>query len=141
MALTEAEYIAQIITELGDDAAGTLAINVPIYWGMRDTIADLALRYLIVKRDAIILLIGTLRKAVDLTSDGDTVKLSQQITNLRTLLELLDSELAGASSSSGASAAAGELSQTAPIMPPTGYNDSNAAVYRGSPYQSRRRRP
>jgi hypothetical protein len=139
--MTEAEYIALIITEIGDNVAGTLATNVPIYWSMRSAYADLALRYLIVKRDAIILMIGTLRKAVDVTSDGDTVKLSQQITNLRTLLELLDGELAGASSSSGASAAAGELTKAAPIMPPTGYNDSNAAVYRGSVYASRRRRP
>lgn len=140
MVLTEAEYQALIITEIGDDASTTLAINVPIYWSMRDGVADLALRYLYVKRDALLLMIGTLRGMVDVTSDGDSVKNSQQVTNLRLLLSLLDEQIAGATESGGASAAAGELTKTAPIMAPVGYNDSNAAIYRGSPYQARRRR-
>jgi hypothetical protein len=140
MALTEAEYQALIITEVGDDTTGTLATNVPVYWSMRDTIADLALRYLYVKRDAIILMMGKLRDLVDMSSGGDSIKLSQQITNLRTLLEVLESQLEQVSQTGGASAAAGQLTQTAPILPPPGAFDANSQDYRGNVYLNRRRR-
>lgn len=141
MALTEAEYQTLIITEIGDDDAGTLAATVPLYWSRRSGVADLESRYLVTKRDAIVLMLGTVRDLVDMSSGGDSVKLSQKLSNLRTLLELLDEQIAQAAGASGAAAAAGELTQTAPILPPTGSFDSNAGVYRGSPYQSRRRRP
>lgn len=141
MALTEAEYQALIITEIGDDDAATLATTVPLYWSRRSGVADLESRYQAVKRDALILMLGTVRGLVDMSSGGDSIKLSQKLTNLRTMLEILDEQIAQASGAAGASAAAGELTQTAPILPPTGSFDSNAGVYRGSPYQTRRRRP
>jgi hypothetical protein len=83
--VTEAEYIALVITELGDDTSGTLATNVPLYWTRRSVVTDLELRYLLVKRDAIDLLLGSLRDAIDRDSGGDSIKESQAFDHLLVL--------------------------------------------------------
>jgi hypothetical protein len=141
MTLTDEQYQQMIIAEVGDDAQHTLESAVPLYWDRRSGIADLELRYLIVKRDAIVLMLGRLRGSVDLTSGGDSAKMSQAFDHLLSMLAEVDDQIAQASGSAGAAAAAGELTQTAPIMPPFGsLVDANSAAYRGSPYQARRRR-
>ena len=140
MTLTDVQYQALIIVEVGDDAGSSLAFSVPLYWERHRGIADPELRYLDAKRDAIDLLLGPAKDQVDVTSDGDTAKLDQRWKHLLEMRNLVNDLILQASSQSDVGAAAGALTTTAPIMAPIGALDSNAAAYRGSPYVTRRRR-
>jgi hypothetical protein len=139
MTLSDVQYQALAIDEIGDDASSTLATAVPLYWARWSAIADLELRFLYVKRDAIDRLLGPAKDAIDIVSDGDSVKLDQRFTHLLALRRVVETLIDQASTRSNVRPAAGELTQTAPIMAPAGAFDSNHADYRGNVYARRRR--
>lgn len=140
--LSEQQYQDLIIAEVGDDAAASLASTVPLYWLRRSGIADLDLRYLYAKRDAIDLMLGKVRGLVKIVGvDGASVdahQLTLHLQELRIVVEHQIVELAQLASSGGV---AGVLTTTAPIMPPTtSPYDANDGAYRGSTYRVSRRR-
>lgn len=139
--LSDQQYQDLIVAEVGDDAAGTLALNVPLYWARRDGITDLETRHLYVKRDAINLMLGRVRGQVRIVGVGgasiDAHQLTTHLQDMRAAVQtLIDTGIDAAS----AGGAAGELTTTAPIAPPDGsFVDANNRLYRGDPYERRRR--
>lgn len=146
MALTEAEYKQLVLTEVGDDAKGTLASTLDLYWSRYSGTADLELRFLYTKRAAIDLMLGRARKGVDFVAlDGSSVKLDQIFRHLQELRADVQSQIAASEEAAGADLHAapesGQIAKTAPIMAPTGsLLDANDTAYRGSPYRRRGRR-
>lgn len=141
MALTEAQYQQLIVAEVGDDSAGALASTVPIYWLRYADVADLESRFLYAKLAAIDLMLGRVRGQVTIRDgDGASVDLNKRFDHLITMRETVQAQIDILTASGSAGAAAGELTKTAPIMPPVGAFDSNSADYRGSPYMRRRLR-
>jgi hypothetical protein len=115
--MTEDEYIALIITEIGGDTSdGLLAANLPTYWALHASVADLTLRALLTKIDGIRLLLGQTWRQVNFKAlDGATVNLSDMFEHLTKLLELAEGQAAAATSAAGG-IAIGALTTTAPIM-------------------------
>lgn len=138
--MTEAEWIALIIAALGGDTeGGLLAAELPAYWEtVRADIADLNVRALFVKIDAIDLLLGQAARQVTFrTSSGSSVNLSDLFDHFLRLRGFFSAQLAAAAPGGGV--AIGTLTKTAPLMPPTsGEPDPNAQRYRGD---TRRWRP
>ncbi len=134
MPLTPEQYQTLIITEVGDDAAGTLATNIGVLWaGAGASSPGVYQQYLIAKRSAIDLLLGGARFQVDFRAlDGASVDLDQIWRHLMDLRKLVEGELAKLGASAGI--AIGELVQTAPIMPDRpGPRDPNSRRLRGDP--------
>lgn len=142
MALTDAQYQQLIVAEVGDDAQSTLASTVPVYWVRYSGIADLEARFLYAKLAAIDLMLGRVRGQVTIRDgDGASVDLNKLFDHLTTMRETVQTQIEGASQAGSASSAAGDLTTTAPIMPPAGSRiDANDRAYRGDPYRRRFRR-
>lgn len=139
MTLSSDEYIALIIAQLGGDTTDELlATNLPSYWELRASYADLDTRALAVKIDAIDLLLGASWRKVSFKAlNGASVDLSDMFDNLTRLRDLYVGQLA--SSGPDAGVAVGTIEKTAPLMPPSGGEiDPNAQRYRGD---TRRWRP
>lgn len=137
MPLTEAEYKTQILDEVGDEDS-FVASRIDRCWKMYDALPVGQVRYLRTKLKAIDLLIGHIRKkAVDYQVQGDLAeKLSQLMTHLSTMRAATAADLKAEQTGAGTgrAPASSTLTTTAPISPPTGYPDANAADYRGTPY-------
>jgi len=139
MTLSDEQYQDLIIAFVGGDTEdGLLALNVPILWELRGTIADAAIRMLYVKIDAIDMLLGQAARQVTFrTSSGSSVALSDLFDHFKELRAACLSQIGG--SAAGGGVAIGTLTKTAPLMPPaTGELDPNAQRYRGD---TRRWRP
>lgn len=134
MALTAEQIRGLILVEVGDDAAGTLAANLDLLWERHDGVADLTLRGLLTRRDAIALLLGRARQQVDVrTAAGSAVSLSQVFAHLTAMLAATESAIAQIQSGAGGGVAIGPLTATAPIRPATGQVDPNRRGLRGDP--------
>jgi hypothetical protein len=137
--MTEAEYIALAIASIGGDTEdGLLATNMPIFWSLHATSSDAA-RGIEIKIDGVRFLLGqTWRKVSFKALDGASVNLSDMFDHLLKLLALFQAELAQAQSGADGTAAIGQLTTTAPVMPdsPRGVNP-NARSYRGDPLRRR----
>jgi hypothetical protein len=138
--MTEAEYIALIITSIGGDTLdGLLATNLPLYWAAHASAASDVVRAALVKIDAIDLLLGqTWRKVTFKALDGASVNLSDMFDRLLKLRALAATQAAGGGEIAAGAVAIGDIATTAPIMPdtPRGANP-NARSYRGDPLRRR----
>lgn len=143
MALTEEQYIALIIAGIGGDTDDSvLATNLPLFWQARDSIDDLNARALLVKLDAIDLLLGqTWRKVSFKALDGASVNLSDMFKHLLDLRDAVQAAADRGDTLASVGGAVGELTTQAPVAPPfVGWPDANDRAYRGDPYRSRKRR-
>jgi hypothetical protein len=140
MTLSESDYIQLIVAEVGDDGHMTLASTVPIYWARYAGIADLETRFLSVKLSAIDLMLGRVRGRVTIRDgDGASVDLNKLFDHLTTMREQVLGQINTVTQAGSSGAASGDLTHTAPVMPPAGsMGDANSADYRGNPYQRRR---
>lgn len=139
-----------LVQEVGDTADGRLAANVETIaavWADADTVSP-GLARLYVKRQLIDLAIGATRAQVDFNAPNDIgMKLSQRMTNLLTMRDLVTADLLllhtqGAGGRDGASA---ELTTRTPQSPPCWwpsppFPDANGAGLRGDPYRRPRGR-
>lgn len=142
MALSEQQYQDLIIVEVGDDAAGTLATVVPLYWERRSAYTDLEARYRYAKRDALDAMLGRVRGQVKIVGvGGASIDAHQLFTHLQDMRTQLQAEIDMLETSGGSGGAVGDLTTTAPSSPPTGMTDANHPAYRGDPYYYTRRRP
>lgn len=140
MALTAEQHQQRIVLQVGDDAAMTLASSIDLLWAAHDSVADLALRALLTKRDAIGVMLGRVRGQVTFRApDGSAVNLSDLTTQLRAMLAETEALIETAQSGASGTAAIGDLTATAPIMPASGEMDPNDRAYRGDPLRTRRR--
>lgn len=139
MALTEQQQQDLIILEVGDDAAGTLAAAVPLYWERYAALGDAA-RVLATKLAAIDAMLGRVRGQVKIVGvGGASVDAHQLTTHLQDMRALVVTQISAAELAGAAGGAVGELTTTSPIAPPTGAPDASGRVYRGDPYLTRRR--
>lgn len=137
MALTEAQYKALIVAEVGDDAAGTVAAQIDVLWDLYADQSDAA-RYLRTKRHAITLLMGSVRTQVNTTGfDGSKIEWSDLLANLQAMLDAVDAEIAASAAAAGAGGVSGVLTRTAPIAAPAGWAgaDANSRGLRGDAYR------
>lgn len=133
--MTDAELQALIIAQVGDDAAGTLATQVPVLWALY---ADqpTALRMLLCRRDAISIMLARVRTQVSFRAlDGAAVNLSDLAKHLQAMYDQVEGQIAEAQRT-GAAPLVAERTATAPITP-TLPPDANDPRYRGSPYRNR----
>lgn len=137
MALTDAQHQLIILATVGDDDQGTVATILPILWEEQADQTDPRQRRLRVQLAAIGVLLGSVRGRVSWRSaDGTQVSEKELTENLHRLREATMSDLAQATQDAGSSYAAGVITQTTPIAPPTGYPvDASDAAYRGDPYR------
>lgn len=140
MALSEQQYQDLIVAEVGDDASAVLASTVPLYWA-RYSAYDLETRFLYTKRAAIDLMLGRVRAKVDVqVFEGPRKSMSQLFDHLTQMRATVEALISTADQVGSAGAASGDLTTTAPIMPPAGSRiDANDRAYRGDPYTRRRR--
>lgn len=137
--MTEEAYILLIIASIGGDTEdGLLATNLPIFWSLHSASGD-ALRAVETRIDGVRLLLGqTWRKVSFKALDGASVNLSDMFDHLVKLLALYQDELAQLQSGASGSAAIGQLTTVAPIMPDSaGGLNGNARQYRGDPLRRR----
>lgn len=93
MPLSATELQTLVVTEVGD-VDGFIAGQIATLWALYDTQPDLYLRYLLVKRKAIDLLMGKVREQVNMTGDdGRAAELSDKLGNLQTMWENVDGEI------------------------------------------------
>lgn len=143
MPLTDSEYKALIVSEIGDTPSGVLASSIDTYWTRAELEATTELRYLRAKMTAIRVVMGAERRtSVDSSSIGGiSSKLQQRMQSLQTMLSdtkvEYDSQVATIGSYAGV---VGQLTTTAPVSPPTGSVDANSLDYAGNPYTTRSRR-
>ena len=148
MSLSDTEYKALIVSEVGDTDAGLVAGQIDTLWSLFASVSDTWLRFLYAKRRAINLLIGESRKRVDYEDPGLKQKRGEEVKRLLEMLDEVKAEITTAEAAIAAEAAAssdvpavGELTTTAPRSnPTTGGLDGNAPAYRGDLYTTRRRR-
>ncbi len=143
MPLTQEQYSTLIVLEVGDTATGAIATNIDLLWTRWDTIADLDLRALFVRRDAIDIAIADVRKQISFKAlDGASVDLSDLLEHLLKMREAVEAEIGQAGASAGGGIVVGGLVTTAPIMPDNPFqNDPNDRQYRGDPLRPRGWRP
>jgi len=138
-------YQQLVISQVGDSAGGIVAASIATLWTLHDDQPTAALQFLFAKIGAIDLLMGTVREQVTQTGlEGVKSDLSDKLKALvlmraATVADLDRAINAGAGQDSTHAGAAGLLTTTAPISPPTGAQDANSPDYRGNPYQRRRR--
>lgn len=154
MAVDEAQAKALIIATVGDvdpatgqpptvPGSGILAVNIDVLWdsyAAMETVAT-GLQRLMVERHAYRLVLGVIRRQVDLKAGSASLARSQQAKAILEALATLDQQiLALQQSYSGGVAASGAILRTAPVMPcdaalaPCGL-DANDPRYTGSPYR------
>lgn len=149
MPLNENIYKAKIITEVGDDAAGSIAAQIDIDWEMagvevgvalpRLKRADLVLMhtYRYAKLKAIDLMLGKVRRHVKMTSaTGATINENELTDNLEGMRAKLLSDIEAFEklmSTPARGPVGGPNKATAMIETPAGCPDPNSGVYRGEP--------
>jgi hypothetical protein len=138
MALTEDEWKQLVILQCGDTETGILASTIDLLWLKNADRADLYTRFLYTKRDALDVLMATVRMKVDFKAlDGASVSLSDLMDHLQQMRDdvegLIDDEQAGILNAP----AIGDITTTAPIMPPPFWPDGNDPRYKGDIYQPR----
>lgn len=137
--MTEEQYIALVIASIGGDTEDLLlATNLPLFWAMHTTSSD-ARRAVEIKIDGIRMLLGQTWRNVSFKAlDGASVNLSDMFDHLVALLELAQTELAQTQNGLDGSAAIGQLTTVAPIMPDSarGINPNSRSV-RGDPLRRR----
>jgi hypothetical protein len=102
MALSAAEYQAQVPSDVGQTGNLTLVNNVPIWWELNDDRGyDLKVQYLYTLKTAIFWLIGNNWSSFDWAEGDVQRKESQKIKGLLLLLDLINKELAGVEIGSG----------------------------------------
>lgn len=140
MPLTADQIKSLIITSVGDDAAGTLADNIDLLWEGHDDTANLSLRGLLTKLDAIDMMLGRVRQQVSFrTSSGSSVDLDQLFQHLRDIRSATAASITQVQSGIGGGIAIGVLTHTAPIMRDrAGQPDPNDRTIRGDPLRGRR---
>jgi len=122
-----------IVTTLGD-INGLLAANIATLWSLHDDQLNAAVKFLLVKRGAVDMLIGSIRDDVTFRADTLTVNLSDKLKMLEAM-KPTDVDIQRAYRvSQGAAYAAGALAATTPSTPPSGQRDANDPRYTGSPY-------
>lgn len=141
MPLDAAGYQVQIIAEVGDDAAGTLAASMDRLWTSADSQPTLYGQYLYAKRAAIDVMLAKARNQVDFKALDRSVSLGQIFTHLQAIRQDTQDQIDQEVISAAAGGASGELTTTAPIAPPPGsLIDANDRAYRGDAYRTRNRR-
>ncbi len=137
MPLTDAQYKSLAVLQVGDSADGVLATNSDLLWDKNDDRADSYTRFLYTKRDAIDTIMASVRGKVSFKAlDGASVNVSDLMKNLQQMrddVECLIDEQAVIMNAPQI----GDLTTTAPIMPPPFWPDANSPVYKGSPYEPR----
>lgn len=136
MSLSSEQYKDKIILEVGDNADGLLAATVDLLWDAHDNQAELEVRYLYAKRDAIDVMLGSVRAQVDFTIDNDHSRKQSQKAQILLAMRAacqatLDQALALAAAASGGTV--GQLTTTAPVAPLTGQQNPSDRRYRGDP--------
>ena len=140
MTLTADQHQQLIVLQVGDDAAMTLASSIALLWAAHADVADLPLRALYTKRDAIGVMLGRVRGQVTFRApDGSAVNLSDLTSQLRAMLAETEALITTAQSGADGAAAIGDLTTTAPIMPTGTQINPNDRAYRGDPLRTRRR--
>jgi hypothetical protein len=145
MPLSEAQYKAKIILEVGDNEAGLLAANIDLMWAAHDDQADSAVRFLYAKRDAIdVMLANTWKRVSYKALDGASVDLNKLFEHLHAMRNDVEAAIAAAreltSAASNGAGAIGQLTKTTPITPDAGQLDPSDRRYRGDPLLPPRRR-
>lgn len=142
MPLDEAAYKEQIIDEVGDDTAGTLASRITRLWTKHDNQPTLEHQYLYAKRSAIDVMLARVRGQTTIRDgDGASVDLNKLFDHLQAMRSFVTDLITEAESGTSSGGAVGDLTTTAPIAPPsTSFVDANDRAYRGDPYYSRKRR-
>src|SRR5262245_44704111 len=117
MPLNQSQYSSLIILEVGDTASGVITTNIATLWTKWDTIADLDAQALYVKRDAIELVLGEVRKQTTIrAADGSSVDLNKLFDHLIAMRTATLDQIEAAQSGLGGGIAVGQLTTTAPIM-------------------------
>ena len=137
MALTDDDYKSLIVIEVGDTADHLIQTNIDTFWALYDDLAGLGrLQYLYAKRKALVTLMGSTWKLIQVEIVGDSkYALQQRMTNLQTMLTACDTEISTeAQRGIGAGeVVVGQLTTTAPIASPPGWPDANDPSYAGDP--------
>lgn len=93
MATTEQQYKDLIVQEVGDSAGSVVAVNIDVIWDLYGNQARIYRQYLLSKRKALHLLMGTVREQVDQTSSGNQSNLTDKMRNIKTMLDDTNLEL------------------------------------------------
>lgn len=150
MPLDETTYKAKIISEVGDDAAESIATEIDDYWAMAEIEVGLALprlkradlvlmhTYRKAKLKAIDLMLGKVRKKVKQTGmTGESLNLNELTDNLEGMRSTVLADIQAfeklITSSRGGAPVGGANKATAMIESSTGFPDANSGVYRGDP--------
>lgn len=162
MALSDADAQTLILRKVGDvdpvtgdpveyglvSIAGVVGASMSLLWDSHADKAQIAprLRELYVERDSYDLILGCLSALVDYTLEGESVKLSQRITNIQKRRDSIQTDIIAlqAVALGRRTPAVGLILTVAPISPPTGPviepfgPDANSGRYSGSPYLPQR---
>jgi hypothetical protein len=139
MPLNANEYRNLIVTQVGDSTTGVVAANVDTLWTLHDDQPTLPRQFLHAKRDAIQVLMGTVREQVTIARSGTQTDLTDKMRNLQAMLSAVDAEIAtietlALKAASQARPMSGQLTATAPRSAPDGWPDANDPALRGDPY-------
>lgn len=148
MTLDPPQAQALIISQVGDQAtpeqpSGIVAANIAALWALHDEQPTAKLQFLYAKREAISLLMGSVRQQVTVAGNDRQIALTDKLKNLKTMWDATDRELSQAEAlrarqlqQAAASRAPlrGTIRTTAPTTPPDGHPDANAARFRGDVY-------
>lgn len=140
--LTEQQYQDLILKEVGDD--GTVSDSIVVLWNKRGAWSGNGIyyQYLLVKADAIRMLMGNVWADVStrMPSRAEFL-LREKFANLKAMLEMVLEEIAQFGGAltiidgdlSFADMAVGEMEATAPIEGIVGFPDPNDTQYLGDP--------
>jgi len=137
---SDATQQALLVTMLGDVPttaypSGILQGTIASLWALHSDALNAAVKFLLVKRDAVDLLIGTIRLDVTFRADTLTVNLRDKLKALLAMRPT-DADLMRAYKvSQGSGYASGTLKNTTPSVPPYVYPDANDPRYAGTPYR------
>lgn len=92
MALTAEQLRSLIVTEVGD-VGGLIAGQITTLWELHAGETDLYLHYLLTKRSAIGVLMGSVREQVNQQVESASKDLSDKLEHLQTMWENVDAEI------------------------------------------------
>lgn len=126
-----------------DYPTGVLLENIDSIWDLYTELEEtnVELHDLYVKRDSVLLVLGSRVNLVDTRIAGDSeVKSSQAWDHLQAMLTQINQQIA-ANSASGGVISVGLLTTTVPDSPPTYWcgRSANDSIYGGDPYKRRRK--
>jgi hypothetical protein len=134
MPLDQAEYSQLILLDVGDTSTRAIESAMLLLWKKHDDIADLDLRALFVKRDAIGIALADVRKQVTVRGlDGASVDLNKLFEHLQQMRTNVEAQIASAGAAASGGVEIGTLTTTAPLMPSGRELDANERRYRGDP--------